>query len=69
MKKALIAVALLVALSSCVDRGDCLASHDVDSSYMQYIYNPNGTIASFYWVPSTTTVCDRWEFPDGRPQK
>ncbi|QXV74641.1 hypothetical protein [Rhizobium phage RHEph21] len=69
MKKALLAIALAVMLASCTDRGDCLSSHTEDSGYMQYIYNGDGTVLSFYWVPTTNTVCDVWEFPEGRPQQ
>lgn len=53
---------LLAIIVSNVDRGQCLASHD--EPLMQMV--PIGQIM----IPmfTTQTVCDRWEFPEGRPK-
>lgn len=55
------------------DRGACLSSHVTPAySYIQptYLPGPNGTVTTTYmpvFVPEGTE-CDRWEFPDGRPE-
>lgn len=65
---ALVLLAIL-ALSGCVDRGECLSSHSETVLIPQYIYGSNGEIQVMWYAPSEQTVCDRWEFPDGRPER
>ena len=63
MALALACIALLLALAGCKDRGDCLSSHREKRIERKTV---NGhTRTSTRW----STVCDRWQFPNGRPEK
>lgn len=64
----LAAIMLLAALSGCVDRGQCLHAHYEESGYWNYIYGTNMQLMGMYWVDTSGNVCDRWEFPDGKPK-
>lgn len=59
MRLVLITVALLLA--GCTDRGQCLESHAEQSTVLMLV----GKV--FVHMPQTVIVCDRWEYPDGRP--
>lgn len=52
-------VAVLVGAS--MDRGECLASHEY--TWLMPIHTGDVTI----YVPTESTTCDRWQFPEGRP--
>lgn len=77
MRKLILALALIPAAAGCVDRGACLASHtEHTDGYSTVVttpvFGPNGTV-SYAMIPqyipeSDNDVCDRWEFPDGRPE-
>lgn len=65
-----------VALAACaVDRGACQASHmEHQDGYMtsDAMSFDGGKTTTFMprWVPdSDWTVCDKWEFPNGRPKE
>jgi hypothetical protein len=62
-------IATAALLSSCAqpDRGRCLESH-LEKHYHPtdvYIGGPAGYTHEY--IPSDDPVCDRWEYPDGRP--
>lgn len=81
MRKLLLLAPLLI-LAGCKDYGQCLASHDEHrDSYVSYEYAPSGISMSggiamggsgdFNLVMHPAedwTVCDQWEFPNGRPE-
>lgn len=56
-------------MAGCTDRGHCLAKHYESSWYFQYTYDAKMNITGMYWVDTSGYVCDRWEFPNGRPEK
>ncbi|MFZ5715770.1 MAG: hypothetical protein ACOY3N_23330 [Bradyrhizobium sp.] len=68
-------VAALLALGGCKDYGKCLASHVEPYTWMMPIQTGsvscgNGCSMPIYvYVPidDKRTVCDRWEFPEGKP--
>ncbi len=75
MRKLLIlALALVPAAAGCVDRGACLSSHVEQNPGYTYVQNQTYDGGKTYYPtivtipPSEDTVCDRWEFPDGRPE-
>lgn len=55
-----------------VDHGQCLAAHNDVTLIPQYmpICDSKGicTMQFSHFLPITTEVCDRWEFPEGRPR-
>ena len=65
----IVGLAVAALLSSCAqpDRGRCLASH------LEKHYQPTdvflGGFAGYTheYIPSDDPVCDRWEYPNGRP--
>ncbi|WP_037500534.1 hypothetical protein [Sphingomonas jaspsi] len=66
------AAAAGLTLAGCVDKGRCLQSHVEHSDefvmLQPIIDGSGGTIFIPVTYPaSDTTVCDRWEFPEGRP--
>lgn len=55
-----------------VDRGQCLASHtETVEGYYYTTYIQSGSVSvpiMNYSPPYDVEVCDRWEFPEGRPK-
>lgn len=70
-----IAVLLLscISLAACADKGKCLQSHTerVDGYYYTTFIMSGQTMIpiTHYSPPYDKTVCDRWEFPDGKPKE
>ncbi len=57
---------LLLILSACsTDRGRCLRSHTETHIRTNPVFT-GGTV-TMETVPETITVCDQWEYPDGKP--
>lgn len=44
-------------LVGCTDKGECLAHH----------YQPIITMAGKVPIVTMVRICDRWEFPEGKP--
>jgi hypothetical protein len=68
MRTTLVILAMAAALASCdmgVTYGRCLSSHTEYGT--QYIYGADGQLAGF--MPTSSTVCDQREFPEGRSIK
>lgn len=75
MIRTIMAAAAAVALSACkpaIDRGVCLEHHTETIFVPQYITVCSGSTCMpqfAYLLPIDDKVCDRWEFPNGRPSK
>ena len=76
MKKLLVALAALMIaapLGGCQDLGDCLAEHtEFQPGYTYYTSmsfdgGKTSQVIPQYVPDSYVSVCDQWEFPEGRP--
>lgn len=70
MKSLLLCLLVLVS-SGCVDKGRCLEQHTQLVLVPQYMTTCSNNVCSMrlmYFMPVNTVVCDRYEFPDGRPE-
>ena len=74
---ALAATAALMLAGCGKDRGECLASHvEHPEGWMMpittWVSTGNGAMTPIttlqYIPPSDDTVCDKWQFPKGRPE-
>lgn len=69
MKKVLLLAALLV-LAGCKDYGRCLASHEEEYTYfVPILIGFSNNIPTYMYLPQQgiQTVCDQYEFPEGKP--
>lgn len=65
-KRVTVVVVLAVLGCACQpDRGRCLKSRERDASYTEFI--PVGSVQVPIYHKATQTVCDQWEFPNGKP--
>lgn len=69
---ALIVAGLVATIfkAASVDRGECLASHNTIIMQPRYMTTCNNNICRSQLIgmfPVPMTVCDKWEFPEGRP--
>ncbi|UGY15146.1 hypothetical protein HAP48_0042580 [Bradyrhizobium septentrionale] len=64
-------------LAGCgIDRGQCLADHEETSTWMMPVQTGSISCGNGCTMPIYTHIpiedhhrtCDRWEFPEGRPQ-
>jgi hypothetical protein len=73
MKKLALALTSLALLSSCIDRGRCLESHVVhhpETFWIEFQHIGTVNMPVTHVIPAhDETVCDRWEFPNGRPKE
>lgn len=69
MRSSTIAMAIAALLSSCAqpDRGRCLESHLEKHYHPTEVYLGGFGGYTHEYIPSDDPVCDRWEYPDGRP--
>ncbi|WGD31669.1 hypothetical protein AncyloWKF20_07575 [Ancylobacter sp. WKF20] len=58
--------ALAALLAGCKDYGRCLSSHD--ETVIVLMPMAVGNMTTYYPMPVTNTVCDQWEYPEGREQ-
>ena len=62
-------LAVPIVFSSCArpDRGRCLESHLEKHYHPTDVYIGGSAGYTHEYIPSDDPVCDRWEYPDGRP--
>ena len=63
-----LATAALLASCAQPDRGRCLASHLEKHYHPTDVYIGGSAGYTHEYIPSDDPVCDRWEYPDGRPK-
>lgn len=73
MMRILVILFAVLCLSGCTDYGKCLTEHEEKYDWVQQIWIGNiqvgnVSIPQYMYVPQTgiRTVCDQWEFPEGR---
>ena len=57
-----VGVGVAIATTPQIDRGRCFSSHTEQGAP---IYVKMGNM--MYPMPTTNTVCDEWEYPNGKP--
>lgn len=74
--KLLFLLSAVIALSACKDHGACLQKHYEFSGFMQpqYLMTCNGSscqqkFIGMAWFDTSGNVCDRWQYPNGKPEK
>jgi hypothetical protein len=58
----IVGIGVAVAMTPTIDRGACLASHTEQGAP---IYMKMGNM--MVPIPQTRSVCDVWEYPNGKP--
>lgn len=59
----IVGILVLLIMDASIDRGECLQSH------YDYIFISQRIGNATILTPYPTTVCDKWEFPDGKHPK
>lgn len=67
--KAAILLTAAFTFGCSVDRGACLKSHETIVLIPQYMTTCNNGVCTMrltYFLPITQSICDQWEFPEGK---